>query len=146
MLPFVLAVGITGHRKDALPPETLLTLHERLRTVLGTLADAAAQVQLANRDFFSAAEPQLLFVSPLADGADQIGAHIALELGYRLHAVLPFDRDRYRNELCDDEARGPGSMPWSNARNACWSYRARPAIRSKATSWPAERRLRTATC
>ena len=105
MLPFVLAVGITGHRKDALPPESLLTLHERLRTVLETLADAAAQVHLANRDFFSAAEPQLLFVSPLADGADQIGAHIALELGYRLHAVLPFNRDRYRNELCDDEAR-----------------------------------------
>ena len=105
MLPFVLAVGITGHRKDALPPESLLTLHERLRTVLETLADAAAQVHLANRDFFSAAEPQLLFVSPLADGADQIGAHIALELGYRLHAVLPFNRDRYRNELCDEEAR-----------------------------------------
>jgi hypothetical protein len=105
LLPFVLAVGITGHRKDALPPESLLTLHERLRTVLETLADAATQVHLANRDFFSTAEPQLLFVSPLADGADQIGAHIALELGYQLHAVLPFDRERYRSELCDDEAR-----------------------------------------
>lgn len=105
VLPFVLAVGITGHRKDALPPESLLTLHERLRTVLETLADAAAQVHLANREFFSAGGPQLLFVSPLADGADQIGAHIALELGYGLHAVLPFSRDRYRGELCDDEAR-----------------------------------------
>lgn len=101
-LPFVLAVGITGHRKDALPPESLLTIHERLRTVLETLSETAVRVHAANRDYFSDAEPQLLFVSPLADGADQIAAEIALQSGFELHAILPFKRDDYRLDLPDD--------------------------------------------
>jgi hypothetical protein len=41
----------------------------------------------------------MLFVSPLADGADQIAADIALELGFELHAILPFARSDYRTTL-----------------------------------------------
>lgn len=46
-----------------------------------------------------------MFVSPLADGADQIAAEIALRLGFELHAMLPFDRERYRTEMSDEEGR-----------------------------------------
>ncbi|QNP44065.1 hypothetical protein H9L15_05760 [Sphingomonas daechungensis] len=67
-LPFVLAVGVTGHRKDALPADSLLTLHDRLATVLKALTEQAAAVREANQSFFSDAPPRLLFVSPLADG------------------------------------------------------------------------------
>ena len=93
-LPFVLAVGVTGHRRDALAVDAVEALKSRLREVLVAIAATANDVRRANCEFFSDAPLRLLFVSPLADGADQIGAAIALELGFELHAILPFDRDR----------------------------------------------------
>ena len=56
-------------------------------------------------------EPRFRFVSPLADGADQIAAEVALELGFSLHAVLPFERDDYRRDFADDGAAASGSTP-----------------------------------
>ena len=73
--------------------------------MLTTLSASAVAVHAANRQFFSAAAPRLLFVSPLADGADQIAAEIALELGFELHAILPFERDRYREDMSDGDER-----------------------------------------
>ena len=104
-MPFVFAIGVTGHRKEMLAPSSLLTLHERLRTVLATLAEKASEAHAANRQFFSPDPPRLLFVSPLADGADQMAAEVALELGFELHAVLPFGRDNYRASMADDPSR-----------------------------------------
>src|ERR671910_58271 len=52
-VPFVFAIGVTGHRKEMLAPSSLLTLHERLRTVLATLARKASEAHAANRKFFS---------------------------------------------------------------------------------------------
>ena len=104
-LPFAFAVGITGHRKEALPPDGLAAVEERLRHVLRSLADAAAVTHASNAEFFSAQPPRLTFVSPLADGADQMGARIALELGFELHAILPFGRDEYRSDLGDAASR-----------------------------------------
>ena len=103
--PFVLAVGVTGHRKEAIPPEALLTIHERLRTVVAAVSETAVSVHASNREFFSEAEPRLVFVSPLADGADQMAAEVALDLGFELHAVLPFDRDRYRAGMAGERSR-----------------------------------------
>jgi hypothetical protein len=48
---------------------------------------------------------RLLFISPLADGADQIAARVAVELGFELHVVLPFAAASYRRELADDASR-----------------------------------------
>jgi len=101
----VFAVGITGHRQDALPPEPVAKLSDRLRDVLALLARQALAIHSRNRDLFSPAPPRLLFVSPLADGADQVAAEVALDLGFELHAVLPFDRDRTRDDLPDEQAR-----------------------------------------
>lgn len=69
------------------------------------IATTAKDVLRANHEFFSDAPPRLLFVSPLADGADQIAAEIALELGFELHAILPFGRDRYREDMADEAGR-----------------------------------------
>ena len=104
-VPFVFAVGVTGHRKDALAPAALLTVHERLRTVLQSLVEKAKAVHTADQQFFAADPPRLLFVSALADGADQMATEVALDLGFELHAVLPFDRDRYRAGMADDASR-----------------------------------------
>jgi hypothetical protein len=100
-LPFVFSAGVTGHRGDAIPEGSVEALTERLRSVLAKLADAAAAVHREEAEFFSAEPARLLFVSPLADGADQIAAEAALDLGFELHAILPFEREQYRRELGD---------------------------------------------
>ena len=104
-MPFVFAIGVTGHRKEVLAPSSLLNVHERLKTVLATIAEKASAAYGENRQFYSPDPPRLLFVSPLADGADQMAAEVALELGFELHAVLPFDRDRYRAAMADAPSR-----------------------------------------
>ena len=104
-IPFGFAVGITGHRKESLPPDSLESLRSSIRNVLDQLKAEAAAVRITSGAFFAASPPRLLFVSPLADGADQIGAELALELGFELHAVLPFTRERTRADLSDDDSR-----------------------------------------
>jgi hypothetical protein len=74
-------------------------------TVLTDLRDGAIAVMAESADVFAPAPPRFLFVSPLADGADQIGAELALELGFELHAVLPFTRERTRADLPDEDSR-----------------------------------------
>ena len=44
-------------------------------------------------------------MSPIADGADQIAAEVALKLGWELQVVLPFARAEYRASLANDGAR-----------------------------------------
>ena len=104
-LPFILSVGVTGHRKEALPGDSCEELKERIRSALTLLVDSAVAVRAQEAQFYSEDPPRLLFISPLADGADQIAAWIALDLGFELHVVLPFERDTYRSELADEEAR-----------------------------------------
>ena len=104
-LPFVLSVGVTGHRAEALPADGLATLRERIGAILSLIGEAATSLRDAERDCFSAEPAVLRFVTPIADGADQIAAEVALDLGWELQAVLPFARDYYRSTLADDTAR-----------------------------------------
>ncbi|MBA3834787.1 MAG: hypothetical protein H0X53_02865, partial [Sphingomonas sp.] len=104
-LPFVLSVGVTGHRKEALPAEACEDLKVRIASALTLLVDGAAAIHAQEAPFYTGEPPRLLFISPLADGADQIAARVALELGFELHVVLPFPRATYRRELADKEAR-----------------------------------------
>src|SRR5262249_20712392 len=46
----------------------------------------------------------LRLYSPLAAGADQLAAAAALELGMGLQCPLPFLRDEYEKDFCDDQA------------------------------------------
>ncbi len=98
-LPFVLSVGITGHRIEALPEDAVEMVIERLGTALVELKTRAIDLFHRERDCYADAPPRLLFVSPLADGADQIAADIAIELGFELEAILPFAADAYRTTL-----------------------------------------------
>ena len=104
-LPFVLSVGVTGHRKEALPAEVCTDLEERIRSALTLLIEGAAAVHAQEAPFYSDEPLRLLFISPLADGSDQIAASVAVELGFELHVVLPFARATYRRELADDQSR-----------------------------------------
>lgn len=96
-------MGITGHRAESLAAAE--SLRKEIVKALEQLKTAATAVRTANSAFFAPQPPRFLFVSPLADGADQIGAELALELGFELHAVLPFSRERTREDMPDKESR-----------------------------------------
>jgi hypothetical protein len=104
-VPFVLCVGVTGHRADMLPAECVPALRARMRDVLELIEQAGRALFEAEREGFAGVAPQLRFVSPVADGADQIAAEVALELGWELQAILPFERAHYRSSLANHGAR-----------------------------------------
>ena len=104
-LPFVLSVGVTGHRVESLPPGSLGALRDRIREVLSLVSDAGLGLFHKEEACFGPEPPRLCFVSAMADGADQIAAEVALELGWDLQAVLPFERTEYRATLANDAAR-----------------------------------------
>ena len=104
-MPFVLAVGITGHRAEVLPEGSVPALRDRIGEVLQCIEQAGAALLAARGDCFTGARPQLRFVSPVADGADQIAADVALDRGWELQAILPFERGAYRASLANHGAR-----------------------------------------
>jgi hypothetical protein len=99
-----LCVGVTGHRQDGLPAEFVERLPAYIRETLELLVRSAASVHAGSDDCFAPGARRLLFVSPLADGADQIAAEVALDLGFELHSVLPFAHDDYRDEVAGNGA------------------------------------------
>jgi hypothetical protein len=104
-IPFVLSVGVTGHRTDTLPADSIDALRARISQALRLTAEAGAALFESERDCFSADPPRLRFVSPIADGADQLAAEAALQSGWELQVVLPFERSEYRATLAHDAAR-----------------------------------------
>ena len=104
-VPFVLAVGVTGHRAEVLPEGSLPLLRDRIRDVLERIEECGRALLEAERSCFAGLEPRMRFVSPIADGADQIAAEVALDLGWELQAILPFERAHYRASLANDPGR-----------------------------------------
>ena len=96
---------MTGHRADMLTQDSLPTLRARIADVLRLVELAGRDLQDKERDCFADTPPCLRFVSPIADGADQLAAEVALELGWELEAILPFERAAYRSSLANHGAR-----------------------------------------
>ena len=84
---------------------SLSKLRKRVRDVLQQVEDSGRALFATERDCFANFEPRLRFVSPIADGADQIAAEVALELGWELQVVLPFESSYYRSSLANNGAR-----------------------------------------
>src|SRR4029079_14181772 len=101
-------------------------LPERIGSALGMVTDSARALHDANRELFALGLPRFDFVSPLAEGADQIAAEVALEYGYRLHAVLPFKRDDYRIDMAGEAA----AAQFDNLRGRAPTWRELPGDRS----------------
>lgn len=80
-------------------------LRDRVRDVLQQIEQSGRALREAERDCFADFAPRLRFVSPIADGADQIAAEVALELGWELQAIIPFERSQYRASLANHGAR-----------------------------------------
>ena len=126
-VPFVLAVGVTGHRSEVLNAKGASELRERIREVLSELERSGRALLAAEPACFAETPLRMRFVSPLADGADQIAAEIALELGWELEAVLPFERGQYRALL--------PMMPRASLSTSCWRRRP-PCLSCRASRGP----------
>ena len=98
-IPFALTVGVTGHRLDAIPAEARGPLEARIAEALALLEEQARLRGGRDAGLFTDAPPAFTLVSPLADGTDQMAAEAALARGWRLQAVLPFDRSSYLGDF-----------------------------------------------
>jgi hypothetical protein len=83
----VLSVGVTGHRADVLHTGDVERLRDRVRQTLLLIEQAGRALLDRERDCFAPGPPRLRFVSPIADGTDQIAAELAVELGWELQAM-----------------------------------------------------------
>ena len=125
-VPFVLAVGVTGHRADVLPGG------QRADAARRAFATSLERIEQSGRELAAMRSatasrrrpPRLRFVSPIADGADQIAAEVALELGWELQAILPFERARLSRQ--PRQSRRPRAVRRAAraGRPACSSCRA----------------------
>ena len=94
-LPFALTVGVTGHRLGALADARVAAIRDEIGLALEAIDRQATALFKREAALFAPAPPLLTLVSPLADGADQMAAEAAIVRGWRLQAVLPFDRATY---------------------------------------------------
>jgi hypothetical protein len=85
-----LVVAVTGHR-DLVPAE------------LPTLRDKVAQLFRKLQNDYP--DRRLQLMSALAEGADQLAAEVALELGVELVVTLPMARAVYRKDFASAESR-----------------------------------------
>jgi len=98
-IPFALSIGVTGHRLDSFAPDALGAIEHRIGEILDLLVGEAKALALREAALFADGPPAITLVSPLADGADQIAAELALARGLRLQAILPFERSLYRDDF-----------------------------------------------
>ncbi len=96
-----LRVGATGHRAKALEAVDQNVLRETVRNVLRRIAEHTREVAGEGEGDYAADLPRLVMVSALAEGADQLMADVALELGFDLDAPLPFEREEYKKDFAD---------------------------------------------
>src|SRR6185295_18437247 len=86
----VLRVGITGHRPDKLDDIDTEALNQRLAQIFEQLKSIVQRAKDKGQNAFAEHSPLLYLISPLADGADQIVADIAIEEGFELQCPIPF--------------------------------------------------------
>ena len=94
-----LRIGITGHRPPRLKSEHLPAVRRDCAAVFALLRETVDAVHAEHRDLFAPERPRLVLVSPLADGADQLAAQVALDAGESIDACLPFAPDEYRADF-----------------------------------------------
>ncbi|MDZ7769059.1 MAG: hypothetical protein U5K38_08270 [Woeseiaceae bacterium] len=120
-----LVVAVTGHR-DLVASE-VPEIRLRVRTLLEKLA-----MQFPSR--------RLTVMSALAEGADQLVAEVALDLGADLTVTLPMPRELYLQDFETVEARNRFNTLCDRA-NTCSNYRWRMAILSQTFHNPGGREV-----
>ncbi len=86
-------VGVSGHLWSKMPGAEPAVLTEQVRDVLIQIRETVYTfIQEKRAPYSPDQSPTLILLTALADGADQLVAQEALDAGYQLHVILPFDR------------------------------------------------------
>jgi hypothetical protein len=102
--PASLVIGVTGHRD--LRDEDIPHLKTAVADVFGRLACDYANSRLAaDASGQRAHATPMIVLSPLAEGADQLVAQVAVDKGLRVVAPLPLPVEEYRRDFKSDRAR-----------------------------------------
>lgn len=86
-----IAIGITGHRLGRIAGYDLAALARRIDETLATLEKVSGGARFR-------------LVGSLAEGADTIVAEVALDRGWQVDAVLPFERAEYARDFVEPKA------------------------------------------
>ena len=95
-------VGVVGHRPNRMPPKQRAKVAAEIGEALERIAEAVRTAHRKHQDVFEGETAGLTLLSGLAEGADRMAATHALEQGYALTAILPFDSDDYANDFADE--------------------------------------------
>lgn len=99
-------VAVTGHR--FIPASDVERITSQVHEVLKSIQGAAHAIFRDYSEFFShyqvKSAPKLRLITPLAEGADRLGAREALSLGYELQCPLPFARGYYEGTFEETDA------------------------------------------
>jgi len=94
-----LRMGVTGHRTIGGDGPNAAAIRDGVRMIFAylwqTVADNAPVGSM----------PELVVVSPLAEGADRLIAREAVAAGFPLHCPLPFPRDEYERDFTGQASR-----------------------------------------
>jgi hypothetical protein len=88
--PLPLVIGLTGHREFR--DEDIPHIQKRVREIFIQLKEKYPSTPL-------------VLLTSLAEGADRIGAQIAIELGMEFIAPLPLDPQYYKTDFISDESK-----------------------------------------
>lgn len=103
MLPVPwIAVGVTGHRHPRLPFANSDAVAQAIGRCLTRIRAEAERLVDGDVDCLSDATLQCRLVTSLAEGSDTIAARVALDVGYRVDACLPFDREEFAKDFKGD--------------------------------------------
>jgi hypothetical protein len=111
-----LTLGVTGHRLTRAPtaaedggaaprPFDVGAVAKALEAVFAATAAGLAAVGAEVKANFSEAPPIVTLISSLAEGADRIAAHAALDAGFALDVILPCRAPIYMQTFVDDASR-----------------------------------------
>ncbi len=103
--PFVLFVGVTGHRLNRLDAQALGLVTQRLPEVLSLVQQVADDLHARNASWFAGDAAEVRLATGLAEGADQLATQAALDAGMKVAATLPFSRDDYAEDFPVGPAR-----------------------------------------
>jgi hypothetical protein len=115
-VPLALALGVTGHRPDLIGGEGGRIEAAACRAVRRSCAPRSTASPPATR-LVRAAAPRMHLVTPLAEGADQLAARVALARGWAIEALLPFARDAYVQDFAEGAPRDGFNALLASARS-----------------------------
>ena len=115
-VPLALALGVTGHRPDLIGSHGD-QIEQRLAGLFDELGAALDRIAVDDASLFAPAAPRMHLVTPLAEGADQLAARVALAKGCAIEAVLPFAREAYEQDFAEGAPRDSFNALLTTARS-----------------------------